>query len=129
MLAEQFEDKEWQGASHGEVLPTPEPEPPQPATQGLEIEPPPWQDALERGDLDPASFAPLGDHPSETLTALERMKLDSDDVDEPRPWAPPQPPTKPLARPRPPEPDWRAEEEARAAGQLVYNDIEPEENP
>jgi hypothetical protein len=107
--AEAFENKEF-GVSAGAMLPPPEPEQ-QPAPQpvGLTIEPPPWQDALDRGDLDLDALGPSERQPDE-LAALDQLKVDGGDIPEPRDWAPPVT-TEPLKRPTVPEADWHLEQQ------------------
>jgi hypothetical protein len=105
---EDFENKEF-GVSSGAMLPPPEHEQ-QPAPQpvGLTIEPPPWQDKLDSGDLDLEELAPPERQPDE-LAALDAMKS-VDEPFDPKPWAPPIV-TEPLKRPTVPEADWHQEQQ------------------
>jgi hypothetical protein len=114
MLAarENFEDTPPRRLGTGEMLPQAPPEPPEPQPTELQIEPPQWHSKLDSGDLDLGSLTP-SEPPTERLPALDQLKLANDDIPEPPPWAPPMV-TPPLERPRVPEPDWEAEQKARA---------------
>jgi hypothetical protein len=107
--AEAFENKEF-GVSAGAMLPAPEPEE-QPPSQpvGLKIEPPPWQDKLDAGDLDLDALGPPERQP-DALAALDKLKLDTGDVDEIPPWGPPVV-TNPAPPIRIPEADWHLEQQ------------------
>lgn len=107
---ESFENKTF-GASAGEMLPPPDAQPPAQQSVGLTIEPPPWQDALDRGEIDLEALAPP-ERPPDELTALDKMKSMVEPFDPPAPGPPlvtdPAPPI------RIPEADWSAEQKQRA---------------
>jgi hypothetical protein len=94
------------GGHAGEVLPAAAPAPVAPVPQPLVIEPPEWE-----GDPGDAVIEPAA---PPALSALDVLRIQADDVEEPGPPAPVMV-TPPLVRVALPEPDWRAEEAEQAA--------------
>jgi hypothetical protein len=106
-------DPPYGGESGGEMLPPPELEPAAPPQPAFVPEPPPWQDALDAGDLDLAQLAPPADPPAEKMDPVSQLKIDTDDAPEIPAWGPPVV-TNPAPPIRIPEPDWEAELAERA---------------
>lgn len=111
---ENFADKPFLGPSSGEMFPQPPSTPAPVVAAPLAIPPPPWQDALERGDLDLASLDPPAQ--SDELGPIDALRLHVEGFDPDPPAAMLGPPVvlEPLQRFQPPPVDWRREELERA---------------